>query len=350
MRPLPVVLLGTLAALLGAPAAGGHVLHTVGPGETLWSIAAGSNLTTPTVAIYNGLSPDARVVLGSTLKVPSVAEGAAALAAAGVVAPTAAPAAEPAASGSPVGAAGSGPGVSGSVAGATGSAPGASGATAAPGIAAVAAGAPRAQGAYVVRVGDTLSALAAQTGVSVQQMAWMNGLDPARVLLAGTVLKLPNGAPPPAGASAPAPIARVVVQAAPAATAQRVTAERIKQLAAEHGAPGPLAAAIAWQESGFNNAMVSSANARGVMQVMPGTWDWVQRVLGVGPLNPASAEDNVRAGSAYLARLLRETGGDESLAAAGYYQGLNSVLTRGMFDDTRRYVANVLALRGRFGG
>ena len=81
--------------------------------------------------------------------------------------------------------------------------------------------------------------------------------------------------------------------------------------------------------------MVSSANARGVMQVMPGTWDWVNRNLAAGPLDPASAADNVRAGSLYLAALLRETGGDARLAAAGYYQGLASVRTRGMFDDTQ---------------
>ena len=38
------------------------------------------------------------------------------------------------------------------------------------------------------------------------------------------------------------------------------------------------------------------------------------------------------------------------VAAAGYYQGLTSVRERGMFDDTKRYVDNVLALQARFGG
>jgi soluble lytic murein transglycosylase-like protein len=142
----------------------------------------------------------------------------------------------------------------------------------------------------------------------------------------------------------------VIPRAAPLPTPGRVSAERVKQLAVEHGAPGSLAAAIAWQESGFNNAAVSSANARGIMQLMPGTWDWVQSNLASGPLSPTSPEDNVRAGSLYLARLLREAGGDARLAAAGYYQGLHSVRTRGMFDDTKRYVDNVLALRARFGG
>ena len=60
------------------------VAHTVAPGETLWSIAAASNLTTRTVAAYNGLSEDAAVVAGETIEVPSEEEGAAALASVGV--------------------------------------------------------------------------------------------------------------------------------------------------------------------------------------------------------------------------------------------------------------------------
>jgi soluble lytic murein transglycosylase-like protein len=96
--------------------------------------------------------------------------------------------------------------------------------------------------------------------------------------------------------------------------------------------------------------MVSSANARGIMQVMPGTWQYVQENLTSQRLDPDSATDNVRAGSLYLARLLRDTGGDERLATAGYYQGLASVRRIGLLPETERYVANVMALRSRFGG
>ena len=39
-----------------------------------------------------------------------------------------------------------------------------------------------------------------------------------------------------------------------------------------------------------------------------------------------------------------------AIAAAGYYQGLASVRKIGMLPETERYVANVMALRGRFGG
>ena len=64
------------------------VAHVVAPGETLWSIAAANNLTTRTVAVFNGLPEDAMVVAGQTVNVPTVDEGAAALAAAGTPAAT----------------------------------------------------------------------------------------------------------------------------------------------------------------------------------------------------------------------------------------------------------------------
>jgi soluble lytic murein transglycosylase-like protein len=203
-------------------------------------------------------------------------------------------------------------------------------------------------GAYKVRRGDTLSGLAAAAHVAAGQIAYMNGLKLDRPLLAGTVIKLPTGAA--IRPSAPAPARTIVPAAAPAASPGRLTASEVSALAAERGAPASLAAAIAWQESGFNNAMVSGANARGIMQILPGTWSWVQSNLAGAQLDPASPADNVRAGSLYLAHLMRQTNGDPALAAAAYYQGLSSVRRVGMLPETRRYVANVLALRGRFGG
>ena len=319
LEVLPVrrsILISTLVLLSTAAPASAAVPHTVQPGETLWSIAAANNLTTRTVAAFNGLSEDAQVVLGSTIMVPTTVEGYAALQSAGLVpADPAAAAAAPSATTAP----------------------------------ATAPAAPAPQGGYTVRPGDTLSGLAAGAGVSVADMAAMNGLDPAGILVAGTVIKLPSGAPAPAQAAAPAP-EPVVPAADPVPTATRVSAGDIQGVASQYGVSPSLAAAIAWQESGFNNEMVSSANARGVMQVMPGTWDYVQQNLAQRPLDPASATDNVHAGVMYLKQLLNQTGGDESSAIAGYYQGISSVQNRGMFDDTKQYVANVQALRSRFGG
>jgi LysM repeat protein len=368
------LLLFLIALLIPAAPASAAVSHTVQPGETLWSIAAANNLTTRTVAAYNGLSEDAQVVLGSSIMVPTSTEGYAALQRVGAVPATptasAAPAATTAAAtsgsytvqpGDTLSALAARSGVSVSTLAAnngldpaglliSGSTLKLAGGGGAPAATASSSSGPAPQGAYKVRPGDTLGNLAAQTGVSAAAMAAMNGLDPNGVLLAGTVLKLPSGAPAPALASTPAPTQTVVPAAAPEPTAQRLTAADVQNIAAAHGVSASLAAAIAWQESGFNNSMVSGANARGVMQVMPGTWDFVEHNLGGQPLNPDSATDNVNAGVMYLKHLLDQSGGDENAAIAGYYQGMSSVQNRGMFDDTKQYVANVQALRSRFGG
>jgi N-acetylmuramoyl-L-alanine amidase len=310
--------ISVLTAALAAAPASAAVPHTVQPGETLWSIAAANNLTTRTVAAFNGVGENANVVLGSTVLVPTTIEGAGALQRAGI------------ALGAPAGTAGT-----------TGTRAAATAATAAP------------VGAYTVRAGDTLTHLAARSGVPVRQVAWMNGLAPDAKLVAGTSLKLPTGSPIAAPAVAqPVPAAPrpAAPSAPPYATGGRISSGQVGSIAAQTGVSPSLATAVASMESGFNNSMISSTSARGVMQIMPGTWDWVQRNLSRNRLDPSSPTDNVRAGSLYLGRLLRETGGNVPMAVAGYYQGLGSVRSRGLYDDTRRYVDNVLALQHRFGG
>jgi hypothetical protein len=75
---------GSLACAIGAAILAGGALaavpHTVLPGESLWSISAANGLTTRTVAVYNGLAEDAHLMAGTTVLVPTVSEGAAALA------------------------------------------------------------------------------------------------------------------------------------------------------------------------------------------------------------------------------------------------------------------------------
>ena len=298
-----------VAALASCAPAAASVPHTVQPGETLWSIAARSNFTTRALAAANGLSENSNVILGSTIQIPSAPEAAAALQRTGNVPPTTT-------------------------------------ATTGSGLRPGAPGHPL--GSYVVRPGDNLIAIAAQSGVSLGQLAFMNGLDPSRPLLIGTVLKLPPGSR--VAPSTPPPDQRVVPNAAPYPTPERVSAPEIEQIAAAYGVPASLAAAVGWQESGFNNDLVSSANARGVMQILPGTWSWINSNLTLAPLNAASAHDNVHAGVIYLDRLLKDTGGDIPMAVASYYQGLESVRQIGMLPETRQYVNSVLSLRSRFGG
>ena len=260
-------------------AASASTPHTVQAGETLWSIAGANGMSASALAAANGLPADAHVVLGETIQIP---------------------------------------------------APGA-GAAAAPSF----PSAPSQLGAHTVLPGETLSGIAASAGVSVGELASMNGLSPDGVLVSGTALKLPS---------------TQATVASPDPTPARVTSTDIASVAASNGVPASLAAAIGWQESGFNNAMVSGANARGVMQITPGTWQWVQQNLASAPLDPNSSGDNVKAGVLYLRQLLRDTGGDPAQAAAAYYQGLGSLRSQGMLPQTKRYVDNVMALRSQFGG
>jgi soluble lytic murein transglycosylase-like protein len=208
----------------------------------------------------------------------------------------------------------------------------------------VTAGAAAGRGGHFVTPGETLTGIAAANGITPAALAAANGLSPTSFVIAGTTLRIPAAAP-----AASVPATSPAINGGPVAAGGRLTAQQIGSIAGQNGAPSSLATAIAWQESGFNNAMVSVANARGIMQVIPSTWDYVQRNLVTTPLDPSSPADNVRAGSLLLARLLRETG-DPATAVAAYYQGLGSVRRIGMLPETRRYVANVLALRSRFGG
>jgi soluble lytic murein transglycosylase-like protein len=82
------------------------------------------------------------------------------------------------------------------------------------------------------------------------------------------------------------------------------------------------------------------------MQVIPATWFFVERFV-IGDPVARTVDGNVRVGVAYLHHLLHEFRGNARLALAAYYQGPAAVRRRGLLRPTRRFVANVLALRGR---
>ena len=110
-------------------------------------------------------------------------------------------------------------------------------------------------------------------------------------------------------------------------------------------APG-LVRALAWMESGFQPGLVSKAGARGVMQVLPITRRYVERIL-LRERVPNSVSGNIRIGVVYLRHLLREFHGNASHALAAWYQGPSSVRRHGQLKETKQFVANVLALRRR---
>jgi soluble lytic murein transglycosylase-like protein len=129
---------------------------------------------------------------------------------------------------------------------------------------------------------------------------------------------------------------------------RETVAALIRSTSRRWGVDQSLALAVSYMEAGFNQSMVSKVGAVGAMQIMPATGRWLSAYVVHRTLDIHKATDNVTAGVALLSVLLRETNGNVRVAVAGYYQGLASVRQRGMYDDTKRYVANVLALRNRF--
>jgi peptidoglycan hydrolase-like protein with peptidoglycan-binding domain len=137
---------------------------------------------------------------------------------------------------------------------------------------------------------------------------------------------------------------------APAPAQQPVTKESVRSLldrwAAHYGVDTHLVRGLAWQESGYQQSVVSKQGAVGVMQITPETWSYVEAFI-IGHPVSSGVEGNVQIGVAYLHYLLGMFGGDAVRAVGAYYQGPASVSVNGISSETQVYVNDVLALARR---
>jgi soluble lytic murein transglycosylase len=102
----------------------------------------------------------------------------------------------------------------------------------------------------------------------------------------------------------------------------------IQILAQQHDLDPYLVAALIGQESTFDSGIVSSANAIGLMQVMPATGRSYAKKIGITPFSPTrltEADVNARIGTRYLAELIRMFEGKSYFAIASYNAGENRV-------------------------
>lgn len=109
-----------------------------------------------------------------------------------------------------------------------------------------------------------------------------------------------------------------------------------------HGVPVNLALAVAWQESGWHQPLISTAGAIGVMQVLPSTGRWMSLRAG-RQLNLYDTHGNVRAGTLLL-QILRANTRTDRAAVAAYYEGLGGI-QNGWYAETKRYVRSVMAVK-----
>ena len=197
---------------------------------------------------------------------------------------------------------------------------------------------------YVVAPGDTLGHIAIRLGVTRSELIAVNGISNPDLIRIGQKLAVPAGGVAPATAN--------VYPGLP----ERLTSnpDRLalvpyfERWSEANGLPIDLVMAVAWQESGWNNAAVSHKGAVGIGQIMPATGDWVAAdLIGRPELDTTNPEDNIRISARYL-RWLIDYLGSEELALAGYYQGPGAVRAGIMYEDTERYVASVVAHRSFF--
>jgi hypothetical protein len=122
--------------------------------------------------------------------------------------------------------------------------------------------------------------------------------------------------------------------------------ELVRRYSRQYKVDENLIYAIIDAESGGNPKAVSSAGARGLMQLMPGTAEemGVTRIF-----DPAQ---NIAGGVQYFSKMLQLFKGDENLALAAYNAGPGTVKKYGAippFKETRRYVQKVQAQARRYG-
>jgi LysM repeat protein len=286
------------APVAPAPAATASRSHLVRPGEHLTGIARRYGVSITAIASANAIGDPSRIFAGQRLTIPGSAPSAPS-------APAAAPKPATAASAS-------------------------------------------ALRTHLVRSGDHLTGIARRYGVSITAIASANAIgDPSRIY-AGQRLTIP-GAAAAAPAASPASVAMPPSMAALVAQRGAVRSVIVEE-ARRFGVPPALALAVAWQESGWQQGVVSSAGAIGVMQVLPATGEWVgQAMLGTS-VDLGDLRQNVRAGVRLLGHYLDRYDGNRDHVLAAYYQGQTAVDRHGVYAVSRPYIASIKLLETLFGG
>jgi LysM repeat protein len=360
-RPrLPVALAGLVTALLAAPFLATLTLArepvVVRPGDTLTAISRRHGVSVETIVDLNGLSNPNRIYVGQRLRLEPAAGATADAAAA---APATADRTHVVRSGEHLTGIARRYGVtidaivaanriadpSRIYAGQRLTLPGDEAAQVAPAPAAPAT----ADRTHVVRSGEHLTGIARRYGVTIDAIVAANRIaDPSRIY-AGQRLDIPGtvgaaeGPPSPATAAPrlPATMARLVEE-------RDAIRRLIAREAERHGVPAGLALALAWQESGWQQGVVSHAGAIGVMQLLPSTAEWVGDAMLGTAVDPHHLEQNVRAGVRLLAHYLDRYDGNRALALAAYYQGPTAVARHGIYPVTRPYIDSILVLERLF--
>lgn len=118
----------------------------------------------------------------------------------------------------------------------------------------------------------------------------------------------------------------------------------INKYSKQYGVDENLVRAIIRQESCFKPKAKSRVGAMGLMQLMPGTAEYL------GIKNAWNPEQNIRGGVKYIHRQLKRFSGDIRLALAAYNAGPGAVLKYDgipPYKETQNYVGSIMEEYGR---
>lgn len=146
-------------------------------------------------------------------------------------------------------------------------------------------------------------------------------------------------------------ILHAVAADADSVTTRSACSAYIAEAAGAAGLPERWIAAVMRTESGGDPNAISSAGARGCMQVMPSTWRDLQS-RGVAGLDPFDARSNMIAGAIYLRTMHDRYGWPDALAA--YHAGTGRyeeylASGRRLPTATRAYVTRISSSVGQVG-
>lgn len=211
---------------------------------------------------------------------------------------------------------------------------------------AVAAAAPAAapvSRSHTVASGENLSVIAERYGTTIAAIAAANAISKPSLIHPGQRLTIPGSGTVAGRPSAGAPAGMQALMAARGNIRAIIVEE-----ATAHGVPVPFALAVAWQESGWQPGVVSSAGAVGVMQLTPPTADWVSATMLGSRIDLRDARSNVRGGVVLLRHYFDRYHGDKALVLAAYYQGQTGADRHGVYAMTRPYIKSILSLEAMF--
>lgn len=120
--------------------------------------------------------------------------------------------------------------------------------------------------------------------------------------------------------------------------------EEIESWSQERALNPLLVTALIRQESRFMPGIVSSAGAKGLMQVMPDTGTWIAEKIKLKEFDLANPEDNIKLGTWYLDYTHTEYAGNSMLAIASYNAGPSAVgdwVAKKGVGDPDRFVENI---------